>query len=220
MSNNEKIEEWDWGLAKPTGLPVDRREAHAKGIAHEGVHLWIVRDSDNGPELLFQRRAHHKDSYPGYFDITVGGHVPYGLTEGKVQKEAREELGIDPPEESLISLGCYRYEEHEEQGRFHREFQQVYLLPDARPLDEYSFADGEVDALCAVPVDDLKRMMLGSHSFSAVYFNGKIIGNYVLTEKDFHPLLFAESMKAYMEVLLDAVDVFFSGKGRYPQMRC
>ena len=93
---NEMLEEWDWEAARPTGRAVRRRDAHRDGIPHEGVHLWVVRTAGGLPEVLFQRRAHGKEMYPDCLDITVGGHVPFGVHENKIQKESMEEIGLNP----------------------------------------------------------------------------------------------------------------------------
>jgi isopentenyldiphosphate isomerase len=137
----EILEEWSWEKAVPTGRPVPRGKAHKEGIAHEGVHLWVIKKSAGKTGILFQRRAGHKESYPDYLDITVGGHVPFGKNEGKIQKEASEEIGISPPDSELFDLGYFRYEETTDK-MFHREFQRVYLHLDGRPLEAYVFNDG------------------------------------------------------------------------------
>jgi len=202
---DELLEEWDWETARPTGRMVARGRAHREGVAHEGVHLWIVRAGSGTTEALFQQRARHKEQYPDCLDITVGGHVLYGQVEGKIQKESSEEIGVSPPDESLSDLGYYRYEERT-QGLFHREFQRVYLLRDERPLSAYRFADGEVTGIYAVPLKNLKRLLREDFSFGIEGFDGRASVRRVVGRPDFHPLLFAPSMAPYMEVLLRAMD--------------
>src|SRR3990172_8254763 len=97
MQNNttsppELLEAWDWENGLPTGEPITRDAAHRNGIPHEAVHLWIVRNSLSEPELLFQLRAAHKENYPDFLDITVGGHVPYGYCGNKILKEDRKSV--------------------------------------------------------------------------------------------------------------------------------
>jgi isopentenyldiphosphate isomerase len=205
MSKEEMLEIWDWETGLPTGKAVERTHAHYNGIAHEGVHLWVVRTAGAKPSLLFQQRAGFKESYPGCLDITVGGHVPFGLEKNKIQKEAFEEIGIDPSDDDLVDLGHFRYEEHEEKGRFHREFQRVYLLVDNRSLDQYRFTDGEVEAIFAVPLEELESMMERDGIVRAEGYEGREVTVKTLTRKDFHPLLFAPSMEKYMEVVISAV---------------
>ena len=50
---------------KPTGETVERKTAHSEGIRHRTAHVWIVRKSDEGAEVLLQKRAMNKDSFPG-----------------------------------------------------------------------------------------------------------------------------------------------------------
>lgn len=203
-SGLEMIEEWDWETARPTGRAVLRRQAHREGIPHEGVHLWVVRTSHGRVEVLFQHRAGDKELFPDCLDITVGGHVTYGTARNKIQKEAYEEMGITPEEEDLVDLGYFRYEERDER-HFHREFQRVYLLLDQRELDGYVFTDGEVIGVCAVPLDDLERLLLADFTFTAEAYDGKAPFERRLSRRDFHPLLFAPSMKEYMGVVFRAV---------------
>jgi len=201
--HDEMIEEWDWERAQPTGRPVSRKAAHRGGIAHEGVHLWIMRTPASGPEILFQHRARTKELYPDCLDITVGGHVVYGHDDRKIQKESFEEIGIRPPDADLIDLGYYRYEEHAD-GLFHREFQRVYLLHDDRPLDGYVFRDGEVEGIFAVPLPTLEEIMSRDLTFEIEGFTGGRSVRRTVTRKDFHPLLFAPPMKVYMDVVFRA----------------
>lgn len=204
----ELLEEWDWETARPTGREVRRGYAHKNGIAHEGVHLWVLRFSGEEPEILFQKRARIKEMYPNCLDITVGGHVTFGISEGKIQKEAREEIGIEPEESRLVDLGFFRYEEIDDKI-FHREFQRVYLYVDERPLKQYDFKDGEVEGIYAVRLSDLARLMKEDFSFEIQGFDGESFIRERVSRKDFHPLLFAPSMEKYMEVLLQAIDELF-----------
>lgn len=204
----ELLEEWDWETAQPTGRAVRRGYAHTNGIAHEGVHLWVVRFSGSEPEVLFQKRARIKEMYPNCLDITVGGHVTYGISEGKIQKEAWEEIGLKIDEQKLVDLGFFRYEEIDGEI-FHREFQHVYVYVDERPLEQYGFNDGEVEGIYAVRLRNLVRMMKEDVSFETEGFDGKALVSEMVSKKNFHPLLFAPSMEKYMEILLKAIDELF-----------
>lgn len=206
----EILEEWDWEKGIPTGKPVARSIAHSQGIAHEGVHLWVVRDTPQ-QEILFQMRAAHKDMYPNYLDISVGGHVPFGLTSNKIQKEAYEEIGIMCDESHLIDLGYYKYEEIND-ILFHREFQRVYLLLSNDHLSSYSFNDKEVSGIYAVPLDYCKDLFYSDYPIQVEAFDGKNTFFATISKKDFHPLLFAPSMSRYMKILFAAIDQLFTSK--------
>jgi isopentenyl-diphosphate Delta-isomerase len=204
---DELIEAWDWEKGKPTGVAVSRKEAHLKGIPHEGVHLWIMNRIGNAPHILLQRRAPHKEFYPGYLDITVGGHVLFGQEKEKLQKEAREELGISPREEDLVDLGYFKYEESiPEFSLFHREFQHVWLLFDDRPIDEYRFDDGEVDGIAAVNYPQFKDILSGAESASGYFSEGMAPRKKIFDSSEFHPLFFTGPMVDYMQYLINEID--------------
>ena len=45
----------------PTGETIQRTVAHDKGIRHRTAHIWIVRNTDNGCEVLLQQRSYNKE---------------------------------------------------------------------------------------------------------------------------------------------------------------
>ena len=80
---------------KPTGETVERKTAHSEGIRHRTAHVWIVRKSDEGAEVLLQKRAMNKDSFPGRYDTSSAGHIQAGdEPEESAIRELHEELGI------------------------------------------------------------------------------------------------------------------------------
>jgi isopentenyldiphosphate isomerase len=213
-NKEEFLEIWDWETGCPTGKSVERKFAHDNGIAHEGVHLWIMRTENNICEILFQKRAENKDQFPGYLDITVGGHVPFGLAENKIQKEAFEEIGIMPDNEKMIDLGFYRYEEKLE-NLFHREFQHIYLLHDNRKLSEYKFNDGEVSAILSIKLADFEKILIEDIVIQAEIFDGEKTYKTTIGKDDIHPLLFAPSMEEYTRIVIDAVKKEFDSFRKY-----
>lgn len=72
---------------------LERRDAiHARGLWHMAAHLMIF---DGRGRLLLQRRSPAKDSWGGYWDISVGGHVgPDETFEQTIARESVEEMGV------------------------------------------------------------------------------------------------------------------------------
>lgn len=70
-----------------------RAEVHSnKDLIHRVVHVWIVNDKD---EILIQQRSLAKDSAPGMWDISCGGHIQNGHNPGRTaERELQEELKI------------------------------------------------------------------------------------------------------------------------------
>lgn len=69
-----------------------RHEIHEKGMIHRAVHVVLI---DVRGMILLQKRSLIKDRFPGWWDISVGGHVNPGETylEAAV-REIHEEMGI------------------------------------------------------------------------------------------------------------------------------
>lgn len=82
---------------QPTGEIVSRTLAHTKGIRHRTAHIWIVRRKNEHFQVLMQKRAMSKDSFPGKYDTSSAGHIQAGdepLASGL--RELAEELGSTP----------------------------------------------------------------------------------------------------------------------------
>lgn len=73
--------------------PVSRRLCHGDpALVHRSVHVLVL--SPEGA-LLLQKRSLAKDTQPGKWDTSVGGHVGFGQTyEEAARREAEEELGL------------------------------------------------------------------------------------------------------------------------------
>ena len=55
---------------QPTGEIVSRTLAHTEGIRHRTAHIWIVRRKNEHFQVLMQKRAMSKDSFPGKYDTS------------------------------------------------------------------------------------------------------------------------------------------------------
>ena len=58
----------------PTGEKVERSIAHSQGICHRTAHIWIVRKVNGRYQVLMQKRAMNKESFPGMFDTSSAGN--------------------------------------------------------------------------------------------------------------------------------------------------
>lgn len=93
----------------PTGETIDRTDAHRTGTRHRTTHIWIVRRREGRVQILLQKRAKYKDSFPGCYDISSAGHIPAGvdfIPSGL--RELQEELSIVIDSEELIECGLHR----------------------------------------------------------------------------------------------------------------
>jgi isopentenyldiphosphate isomerase len=136
----------------PTGVVKRRADVHRDGDWHRAIHVWIYGQDDEGPFLLLQRRGHEKDSWPGRLDAPAAGHLAAGETPEDAFREIEEELGVAPDPTLLVHAGT-RVIADEEPPWMDREFEEVYLLRDDRPLTAYQPDPVEVDALVRMPLD-------------------------------------------------------------------
>ena len=83
---------------------LERRDTiHAQGLPHMAVHALLFNERG---EALLQKRSEHKDTFAGYWDLSVGGHVgPDENFEVALQREMLEELGIATACEFLRDVG-------------------------------------------------------------------------------------------------------------------
>lgn len=114
-----------------------RAEVHARRLLHRAVHIVIVNERD---EVLLQKRSAAKDLFPGWWDISVGGHVDAGEDYADaVVRELREEMGISAPVREVAIMSP-----SETTGW---EFQRIYecrydgdLAPSSDEIDELRWA--------------------------------------------------------------------------------
>lgn len=82
-----------------------RAECHTNSsLAHRTVHVLVFNSRG---ELFLQKRSINKDIQPGKWDTSVGGHLNLGETfHQAVQREIKEELGINAPVNIYTTTGC------------------------------------------------------------------------------------------------------------------
>ena len=121
----------------PTGQAT-REECHGNpSLLHLVVHLHVF---DREGRLYLQKRSLTKDTNPGLWDTSVGGHVTAGEpVERALLREAREELDID------ATVAVFLYAMLNE-GDFESEFARCYSLvwpgeihPDPVEIEEGRF---------------------------------------------------------------------------------
>lgn len=86
-----------------TGEHVSRKEAHAKGIWHRTVHLYLFRRIGKDFAFLVNLRAKTKDANPNRWATIFGGHVLSGDSlEETARRELQEEAGLNLDDYTVI----------------------------------------------------------------------------------------------------------------------
>jgi isopentenyldiphosphate isomerase len=141
---DELIEIWDQ-TGKPTGTTALKSEAHKNGWFHPTIHLWLY--TKNG-QVLLQKRAQNKDTFPGLWDVSVAGHILAGETPvSSALREAKEELGLSLEAGNLEFMGRYTSEQKHPGEILDREFQYVYFAELPTPLEGLKINFEEVAAV-------------------------------------------------------------------------
>ena len=113
MINDRQVRDMEWldvvdENGVPTGETVERSRAHAEGIRHRTAHVWVIREKEEGYDILLQKRAMEKESFPGMYDTSSAGHIPAGEEPlGSALRELQEELGILAGPEDLAYAGSF-----------------------------------------------------------------------------------------------------------------
>ncbi len=156
-------------MMQPVGQ-ASRAEAHARGLIHQVVHLWVVTRCQGEPALIFQQRSASKQDFPGFYDIAVGGHIDAGETPDKaVLREAQEEVGLILKAEEIQYRGAFR-DDICIGGMDDREMAHVYLYVHPNPV----FALGpEVDRMVWVPLSEYKKKQAGCPAIAAYTRQGE-----------------------------------------------
>jgi len=159
------------GNGNPVGA-ASREECHGNPLLiHLVVHLHVF---DAQGRLYLQKRSMRKDTNPGRWDTSVGGHVNAGEdVAAALIREAREELDID-------ASGARFLHAFLNEGTFESEYAQCFSLtwqgeigPDPDEIEEGRFFTlAEVESLIGTgaltPLFEREWPMLvralGSHS--------------------------------------------------------
>lgn len=106
MTRSERLDILD-GEGRVSGS-AERSRIHREGLRHHAVHVIVL---DAAGRMLLQKRSSTKDTCPGMWDTSVGGHVGSGEDPLEaVLREAGEELGIHLQASDLEPAGVHDVE--------------------------------------------------------------------------------------------------------------
>lgn len=130
---------WDSALDNP-GL--DRSEIVGVAV------IFVFRITpENGIELLWQKRSQKVSRYPGYYDISAGGHINLGesLAEAAV-REMHEEIGAEITTQDLGFVTMRGFNKNR--------FAWIYAVDWTERGEDFRFNDEEVEEVKWVPFKD------------------------------------------------------------------
>lgn len=137
----EPFEEY-FDLLDGQGLPLGRTELRRRchgdpSLIHPAVHIFVFNHAGS---LFLQQRSPRKDTQPGRWDTSVGGHPHPGEPHAKAAlREMAEELGWAAPPPSLLFSHAYLWRSARE-----TEFVHAFVAVNDGPfaLQAEEIADG------------------------------------------------------------------------------
>ena len=147
-------------LVDARGNPIgaaSREECHGNPLLiHLVVHLHLF---DPAGRLFLQKRSMSKDTNPGRWDTSVGGHVGAGETvSDALLREAREELGID-------ASGASHLYSYLSTGTFESEYAECFMLESEQPIHP---DPGEIDEGRHFTLEQV-RAMIGTGALTPMF---------------------------------------------------
>ena len=148
-----------WQVYHPNAEPIDSKgwdsaldnpeKTGSDAIVGVAV-VFLYRHTEDGLEFLWQKRADGVSRYPGYYDISAGGHINLGesVVEGAI-REAREEIG------ALVSAGDLQFAFTKSFNK--NRFAWIFLVDWTGKEDEFEFDDGEVSEVKWVSYDEMEE---------------------------------------------------------------
>lgn len=140
------------GRALP-GKGANKDTVFTKALLHAASHVWIWRKTNDQIEILVQKRAADKRTWPNLFDISAAGHIDLGESElDAAIRETREEIGYAPDVSKLEHIGVHRHNSATiNTALIENEFRYLYLLEITNETS-FSLDDGEVDSILWKPL--------------------------------------------------------------------
>lgn len=145
------------GNGKPTGQSVLKSMAHQKGLLHATVHIWFYTQKG---ELLFQRRAATKKTFPSLWDVSVAGHIAAGETVEKAAlREVEEEIGLPIKDNDLAAVGTSTSVHRHPNGIVDAEFNHCFLVELKVGITTLKLQEDEVEAVQLIAYETLKKRL-------------------------------------------------------------
>lgn len=123
-----------------------RSEVHRDGDWHRAIDVWLLNSQN---QLLLQKRAAQKLSYPGLWEISCSGHISAGEQSlPTAARELEEELGLTVEPQNLTHIFSYQESYITNNGTFiNNEFKDTYLLKTDKTIDQFKIDPTEVEAI-------------------------------------------------------------------------
>ncbi|WP_025742112.1 NUDIX hydrolase [Aquimarina pacifica] len=133
-----------------TGEVCLKSEAHKMGLYHTSIHVWFFTKDHN---ILLQKRAVDKDTFPNLWDISVAGHIGSGETvENSAIREVKEEIGLSISKKDLIFIGTHLSEKKPKPDLLDNEFHHIFIAELKHSTQKLTLQEEEVSDIALIPI--------------------------------------------------------------------
>jgi len=155
-----------WQVFGQNGDPIAGRGVREDDVSHNSgvgiAQLWLWRKTNQGVEVLLQKRSLSKKRYPGQYGSSAGGHVNLGETFLEaLKRESFEEIGAEVDVAAVIFVAELHTPLEPQSIR------RVYLYEVLSSWQE-NLRDGEVDSVEWISLDSFKAMMADPKGYKLV----------------------------------------------------
>lgn len=143
-----------------TNRPASRKEVHTAGLWHRAIIVAIVNDEN---KILIQKRSKSKEKFPGLWDLSTAGHVPFGQDSVScAATEMMEEIGYMLPKKVGVRdfrfMGSFRNQLSLSDKFIENQFYDFFIYNLNVPLDEIHVQKEEVEEVRYATIFEIKEM--------------------------------------------------------------
>ena len=142
-----------------TGRPETRENVHKNGYWHRAIIVAIV---NNENKILIQKRSANKDKYPGLWDLSVAGHVPFGFDSvACAASEIMEEIGYMLPKavRDFRFMTSFRSILQVSDTFIEKQFYDFFVYNVDIPIKQLNFQKEEVEEIRYASAFEIKEMV-------------------------------------------------------------
>lgn len=143
-----------------TGRPATRKEVHEKGLWHRAIIVAIVNDEN---KILIQKRASTKEKFPGLWDLSVAGHIPFGADSMSCAAvEIMEEIGYMLPKKTEVRdfrfMSSFRNQLPLSDTFIENQFYDFFIYNLDIPIEQFRAQPEEVSEVKYATIYEIKEM--------------------------------------------------------------
>ncbi len=143
-----------------TNRPATRGEVHKQGLWHRAIIVAVVNDENR---ILIQKRAKTKEKFPGLWDLSTAGHVPFGQDSVScAATEIMEELGYMLPKKVGVRdfrfMGSFRNQLPLSETFIENQFYDFFIYNLNVHLSDIHIQKDEVEEVRYATIFEIKEM--------------------------------------------------------------